>query len=133
MVRLDVEFVRLGALARFGAEHESVMDFMSNQIAESFKEHLIRTQMSGQTLARRTGETAGSVRQYRDKRKGAWAVRPGVGVRGGLNYLQGPHFEGGARPFTKRGVRSFNTSGEASRIATRIYNAMMKRIFKEVA
>lgn len=127
-----VETKHLGALFHLAERMPSITDFMENQVAESFREHLVRTQMSGQTLGRRTGKTAGSVRQWRDKR-GGWSIRPGVGISGSLNYLQGPHFEGGARPFTMRAVQSFAASREASKITARIFNAMMKRIFGEVA
>lgn len=132
MYRIKMKSIRVGALEKFGKAQPGITSYMGNQISESFSEFLINRQMSGQTLRQRTGRTVDSVKFGKDRKNGSWWVRPGIGIRGALNYLQGERFERGARPFTRKGVRGYRSTNEASRIAVRIYNAMMKKIFGSV-
>jgi hypothetical protein len=61
----------------------------SKDLAEYVRLH----KLSGQSLEAPTGETRGSVKPHRmTKRYGivpAYVVRPGVGIKGSLNYLAG--------------------------------------------
>jgi len=72
---------RLNAWVRFALIEEA------NEFAEYVKE----TKLTGNPLKKRTGETYNSVkawtRKATSKRASALLVRPGVGVKGSLNYL----------------------------------------------
>jgi hypothetical protein len=135
----------------------NIGDFALNQVADDYRAYLIDNWLRGQALGVRTGETVGSVKLFRyKKKKGQWAVRPGVGIRGSMNYLLIFERGGGevvakslaglryqdeagnwyrklavrlkSRPFMRPSFRAYIASKRYSQIVKRIYDAMAKKI-----
>lgn len=99
-------------------------NFIVNQISEDFAQFVRDNYLSGQVLGVRTGETRESTRFFKSQ-PGVFGVRPGVGVRGSLNYLN--RFERGALPFMGPAYRAYTSSGEPERIGNRIMGAIIDR------
>jgi hypothetical protein len=79
--------------------------------------------LRGQALRRLTGETFGSVKQFYVKKTRTWYIRPGVGVRGSLNYLA--RWIGTDREFMQPGFDRF--------LATKdVELGMIKRLEKQL-
>ncbi len=92
---------------KFAKTQPNVANIAVADAAADYRDFLKSGYLSGQALGVVTGETRESVNifQYR-RRKGQWAVRPGVGIRGSLNYLK--IFErGGGEIIAKRGDNPF--------------------------
>lgn len=89
-------------------------------VAFRFAEYMRTDWLSGQALARITGETAFSVRFFKEKKAAEYGVRPGAGINGRLNYLL--KFERGDRPFMRPAAEAFKASGEPMRIILDTYH-----------
>lgn len=154
MLRTDIKRLHKGYLKTFGASQPGIGNYVANQLAEGYAKLLRDQYLSGQVLDTVTGTTRGSVKFYK-LRKGVFAVRPGVGVPGSLNYLY-IHERGGEirpkkkpalafmgafdwvyarrvvmprRPFMTPSFRKFRA--EARETSARIYVAMEEKIHKE--
>lgn len=115
---------------------------ITNLWAETFAEYVRRTQLSGQVLAVRTGETRASVGFFKLKgTKASFAVRPGKDVPGRLNYLAGMQrgmLAGPGRkviirpkPFMKPGLETWRSSGAARDIKNAVLAAYIDRWQRE--
>lgn len=102
------------AIERLLKDYPGIGNFIANQVAEELAEHVVNRKLSGQVLNVRTGTTRGSTTFYKIK-EGMFGVRPGVGIRGALNYLIG--FERGSRPFMGPAYREYSASGRPEKIA----------------
>ncbi len=74
-------------------------------VAHEAGDYIKRYYLSGQALDVRSGLTRRSIKQFYDKREKAWYLRPGVGVRGSLNYLA--KWIGTDKEFMVPGFKSF--------------------------
>ena len=99
--------------------HEAI-----GEVGDEYAELVREKYLSGQVLQVRTGRTRRSV-QPQQLRRGAIAVRPGVGVPGGMTYLA--RFEGGERPFMGPALQSFEASGTARKLVRGVLGEDLRR------
>lgn len=76
-------------------------NYMANQIAEQYVGYLKDNYLRGQMFGQRTRDLITSTKFFK-VREGIFGVRPGVGIRGSLNYMLA----------FKRGTTIFPQSGE---------------------
>jgi len=124
MLAINVKRYKIADFKAFGEDQAAIGNLISDAIAEAYAKFVRERYLSGQVLAIRTGATLGSVKFFKLK-TGVFGVRPGVGIRGSLNYLY--RFERGARPFMGPSFRAFKATGEHKEIMLRIYNAMARK------
>jgi len=127
---LSVDVKRLGErnFKEFIKVQPAIGNLIVNAIAEKYAGYVRQRYLTGQVLTPRTGETWWSTRFFKIG-TGAFGVRPGVGVRGRLNYLL--RFERGDRPFMKPSFEAFRRTREPEKISVRIYNAMERKILSK--
>lgn len=111
------------AVKRLLKDYPGIGNFIANQAAEGLAEYVVDRKLSGQVLSVRTGETRGSTTFYKIK-EGMFGVRPGVGIRGSLNYLI--RFERGGRPFMGPAYREYSASGQPEEIARSVLASVHK-------
>lgn len=87
LINRQIEGDAQDRVGRASALLESWIRSATGDLAHEAGDHIKRSFLSGQNLSARSGVTRGSVKQFYDKREKAWYLRPGVGVRGSLNYL----------------------------------------------
>ena len=80
----------------------------TGDIAREGADYIKDRYLRGRALDRITGTTAGSVKQFYDKKEKSWYIRPGVGIRGSLNYLA--RWTGTRREFMQTGFNRFLAS-----------------------
>lgn len=127
-MKLSVDVKRTGhALKRMAKALPNVSNFIAAEVSEEYAEFVRTGYLSGQRLAVRTGETRSSLKFFKTYKAGVFGVRPGVGIRGRLNYLA--RFERGGRAFMGPSYRAFRRgplktiADEAWRRVMRNYNA----------
>lgn len=87
LIKRQIEGDALDRVGRSSALLETWIRSATGDIAHGAGEYIKRGYLIGQALSKRSGLTYGSVKQFYAKREKAWYLRPGVGVRGSLNYL----------------------------------------------
>lgn len=121
MVGMSVEKPR--NVAKIRKELPSWGNFAANQIAEEYAQFVRENYLSGQVLRVQTGETRSSVK-FAKMKNGVFAVRPGFGIPGRLNYLL--RFERGGRSIMGASWRAFRRLGAHRRIRDRVIAAMLR-------
>lgn len=161
MIGLTLARRKYGDLDRFADDVQKKMSSrILNIIAENFSEYIKRSKLSGQVLGVRSGKTRESMGFYRLKREKtpAYAIRPGRGIDGRLNYLGGMskgmliapkkgefiyiRDDAGnitakvrsatvhARPFMGPGWKEFRSTGNLRGIMKSVYAAYVQHEFK---
>jgi hypothetical protein len=125
----DIDIVRRrpGSLKKLGEATPAIGNLIANAISADYAKYVRLHYLSGQVLGVRTGETRESTKFFKED-TGVFGVRPGVGIRGRLNYLM--KYERGSRPFMKPSKERYQASGAPGDIAKRIYDAMERRILR---
>lgn len=123
-MQLDIRREGYG-LAEMQAQMPGIGGLMVSAISRKFATYVRQTVFSGQVFKRITGVTRKSTRHHRMK-KGMWAIRPGMGVDGHLNYLN--RFERGERPFMAPSFEAFKGSGQPGQIMQEVYNRQQAKI-----
>lgn len=72
---------------RLSIEFSGWITKATGDIAKNAIAYIKSNFLHGRAMNKITGELEGSIKQWRDKREGAWYFRPGVGISGSLNYL----------------------------------------------
>lgn len=111
-------------LAIFGQDLPKVLNYATAEVAKRFADYTKRNYLLGQSLNRVTGETYNSVKFFKQKEM-QMGVRPGVGIRGSLNYLN--KYIGTSKEFMKPSSNEFKTSGRAEKVLKFILNQTIKR------
>jgi hypothetical protein len=119
MMELDIRRDPEGGLKRMQEEFPNIGNRIVGAIGSAYAKELRRTVFSGQVFQKITGETKKSVRHYKLE-KGIWAVRPGKGIKGRLNYLY--RFERGERPFMKPSWQRFQGTGQPKKVMQWVYD-----------
>lgn len=133
---------RRGDLAKFADVDTLKMAVrITNLWAASLAEYIRANELSGQALNVETGETRDSMGFYRFKgKKASFAVRPGKGIAGHLNYLGGMQrgmLAGRGRkaiirpkPFMRPGYQGWRASGAPRDIKAAVFAAYLERALK---
>lgn len=130
MIEIDIRHEPKGGLERMAREFPNIGARIAGTMASEFAKHVKAHALKGQALNRRTGRTYKSTKSKR-KAKGIYRVRPGVGIRGSLNYLY--KFERGGRPFMQPSLRSFRSSGRPAQVMKLVYNRAQADVVKRNA
>lgn len=102
-------------------------NYIAYRLSKELAEYIRSRKLSGQVLRKISGETFESTRFFKIK-SGIFGVRPGVGIRGRLNYLY--RFERGRRAFMGPGAKEFFASAEVEKIESRALAGFVKRLEK---
>jgi hypothetical protein len=145
MIGMALARKRSGDLSKFAdADALKMAARITNLWAASLADYIRANELSGQILDVQTGETRGSMGFYRYKgKKASFAVRPGKGVAGHLNYLAGMQkgmLAGRGRkviirpkPFMRPGYRTWKASGAPTSIKKAVYAAYLDKAFPKGA
>jgi len=90
-MRLDIRFddpngIVPGLINLDANEADNIQNYVVAEISKDYADFQKHNYLSGQYLNNLTGETYGSVKFFK-LNKGYFAIRPGAGVSGRLNYL----------------------------------------------
>jgi|GEM_PF-5799290 len=145
MISMTITRKRLGDLDRFAdRDVEKMSARITDLWAENFADFVRRNELSGQALKVVSGETRTSVGFYKLKdSKASFAVRPGKGIPGHLNYLAGMQrgmLAGRGRkvvirpkPFMRPGFVAWKATGEPRRIKEAVFAAYLERWERELS
>jgi len=112
------------ALLQFNEDLPKVLNYLTAEVAHKFADYTKRNYLLGQALHKRTGRTYNSVKFFKKKNM-QMGVRPGVGVRGNLNYLN--KWIGTEHEFMAPAARSFQNSGRADKVANFIMRQTIRK------
>lgn len=76
--------------------------------AHDFSYYIRQSWLHGKALQYVTGTTAYSVKAFYDRKTRSWYIRPGVGIRGSLNYLA--RWIGTPHEFMKPGFTAYSSA-----------------------
>lgn len=145
MIGMTITQKGQGGLERFAdVEAQKMANRITNLWAENFAEYVRVMELSGQVLDVQTGETRESVGFFKFKgAKASYAVRPGAGISGHLNYLAGMQrgmLAGRGRkviirpkPFMRPGFSAWKASGAPRNIQQSVYGSYLDRCEQEFA
>lgn len=123
---LDMKAERKGhGVTRLRKALPKTANYIAAAIGEKYAQFVRENYLSGQRLRSRRGITRASVKFFKERR-GIFGVRPGVGVRGRLNYLL--RFERGtSRAFMRPSWRAFKASKRHHRIARETIGKLLEK------
>jgi len=125
MLELQVQRLKPGGgFRQLGKDTPAIGNLITNAIAEDYARFVRERYLSGQVLGVQSGQTRASVRFFKED-VARFGVRPGVGVKGRLNYLL--KFERGDRPFMEPSFREYQSTRRHLEIMQRITNAMFRK------
>jgi len=128
MLEIDVRKAADGGIDNLVKDMPKVRGRMVYAVATAYAKEVRKGYLSGQVLGVITGQTRKSVKAVR-KDKGVYVVRPGVGIRGGLNYLR--RFERGDRPFMGPSFEAFRAGGRPGQIMTAVLEKAQRKAAEE--
>ena len=111
-------------LLSFNKRLPNIYNYILAEIAKDFSNYTRVNYLQGQKMKKRTGLTFNSVKFFKEKEL-KMGVRPGVGVKGNLNYLN--KFIGTKYEFFKPSVNAYRKSGIPERIAEDIIRNIIKK------
>jgi len=125
-MKFDVEITHRnsGLFLEIADDLPSIGNFIVSQVAEEYAEWVRDRYLSGQVLRKITGETYESTKFFKLK-SGEFAIRPGAGIDGRLNYLF--KWVGTRRDFMSISARDFQSAGMPQKTADRILSGILRR------
>lgn len=96
---------------------------MMAAVAGAYARYVKANAFRGQIFKKTTGRLYRSTGKFRIQ-KGVWAVRPGIGVRGSLNFMN--KFERGAKPFMEPTFERFKSEGHPQKMMRWVYEKVIE-------
>jgi hypothetical protein len=100
-----------------------VMNWVVAEVSLTFAEYIRKTYLRGRAMNYLSGQTYESVKFFK-KKDNQMGVRPGVGVRGSLNYLH--RFIGTEHEFMQPAYKDWASTNQAGKEAHRLFDKWLE-------
>lgn len=110
---------------RYRKSFDKTLNWITAEVSMDFASYVKYNYLMGQKLKRRTGRTFQSVKFFKIKDK-QMGIRPGVGIRGSLNYLG--RWTGTRREFMSPALGKFSRAGKATKVANFLLQQQLRKM-----